>query len=251
VILTGVAGIALSMFSLGLARTFSQAVIARSLNGALNGNIGVLKSHFASLFGTENIAEAYAYLPIAWSLGAAVGPLIGGGLAHPAERFPSTGLGALFTHEFWRSYPYFLPCAVSGGFAVFAWSLTFFCLRETVIAPVSMRQLLRLRMSKPNLVLQNVVEGVDPSVTEDVYPLREEDRGKPLPLREVLTRNVLVAGGNYALLSVLDIMFRAILPLFLSTPRELGGLGLSPPKIGSVSWFLGKTIRGLFNNNND
>jgi MFS family permease len=40
VIMNGLLGIALSMYSFGLQKTFWGVVVARSLNGALNGNIG-------------------------------------------------------------------------------------------------------------------------------------------------------------------------------------------------------------------
>lgn len=46
-----------------------------------------------------------------------------------------------------------------------------------------------------------------------------------LPLRKVLTRRVVIASANYAILAFLDISFRAIQPLFLST------LGLPSPTI--------------------
>lgn len=57
---------------------------------------------------------------------------------------------------------------------------------------------------------------------------------KPLPLRALLTRDVVIAAGNYASLSLVDIAFRAIHPVFLSTPIALGGLGLAPPTIGNL-----------------
>ena len=68
---------------------------------------------------------------------------------------------------------------------------------------------------------------------------------RPLPLRSLLTPRVLVAAGNYASVSLLDIAFRAIQPVFLSTPIHLGGLGLSPPSIGSLLSIQGILI-GLF-----
>jgi len=39
---------------------------------------------------------------------------------------------------------------------------------------------------------------------------------------------------NYASLSLVDISFRAVQPLFFSTPIHLGGLGLLPPTIGTI-----------------
>ena len=43
----GLAGLALSMYAFGLARAFPALVAARCLNGALNGNIGVIKRYDA------------------------------------------------------------------------------------------------------------------------------------------------------------------------------------------------------------
>ena len=40
--------------------------------------------------------------------------------------------------------------------------------------------------------------------------------------------------SNYASLALLEIAYRAVQPLFLSTPIEFGGLGLPPPTIGLI-----------------
>jgi hypothetical protein len=45
---------------------------------------------------------------------------------------------------------------------------------------------------------------------------------------------VLVASANYAFISIVDILFVVLHPLFLATPIELGGLGLDPPLIGTI-----------------
>jgi hypothetical protein len=62
---------------------------------------------------------------------------------------------------------------------------------------------------------------------------------KPTPLRSLLTYEVIIASANYAFLSLVDISFRAIQPVFLSTPIEIGGLGLAPPTIGKILSALG------------
>ena len=51
-------------------------------------------------------------------------------------------------------------------------------------------------------------------------------------MRALLTWPVLLSVANYALLSLLDIAYRAIQPLFYSTPIEFGGLAQSPARIG-------------------
>jgi hypothetical protein len=49
-----------------------------------------------------------------------------------------------------------------------------------------------------------------------------------------MTRRVVLSVINYGILSLVDISYRAIQPLFFSTPVKSGGLGLAPPAIGKI-----------------
>jgi MFS family permease len=92
IILVGLFGLSLSMFSFGLSTTYWSAAFwhvsvpyyqspdpplmtlsSRSLNGALNGNVGIIKSIVAEITDPTNIPQVYAYMPIAWSFGGALG----------------------------------------------------------------------------------------------------------------------------------------------------------------------------------
>jgi len=64
-------------------------------------------------------------------------------------------------------------------------------------------------------------------------------------LRNLLTRDVIIATANWALIALVDISFRALQPVFLSTPVALGGLGLDPPAIGTILSFSG-ILSGVF-----
>jgi hypothetical protein len=55
----------------------------------------------------------------------------------------------------------------------------------------------------------------------------------------------LLSVTNYATLSLVEISYRAIQPLFLSTPINSGGLGLDPPSIGKILACLG-ILNGIF-----
>jgi hypothetical protein len=46
---------------------------SRFLAGALNGNIGVMKSMLAEMADETNIAQAFAIIPLSWALGVAAG----------------------------------------------------------------------------------------------------------------------------------------------------------------------------------
>ncbi|KAH9966264.1 major facilitator superfamily domain-containing protein [Lactifluus volemus] len=196
IILTGLFGLSLSI---------------RSLNGALNGNVGVIKSIVAEITDPTNLPQVYAYMPASWSTGSTLGPMIGGLLSRPADQFPNT----FGNSQFLKQYPYFLPCAVPATFSALAWVMTYVFLRETVPSPVPLRSLLK---KEPQ-----------PSLSES------DDAEKPYPLRRLMTRRVVVlAVINYGALSLVEISYRAIQPLFFSTPVHRGGLGLAPPAIGKV-----------------
>ncbi|CDO75960.1 hypothetical protein BN946_scf184888.g10 [Trametes cinnabarina] len=214
VLLVGVGGLCVSMLCFGLSKTFWGLVVSRSLVGLLNGNTGVSKSMIGELTDETNMAKGFACLPVAWSVGSTIGPLIGGQLARPHDRWPRT-----FTHPFWMRYPYFLPCAASAAFSAFTFLITALFLKETV----------RKRT---------------PSTDEDGDPARSHHDAPP-PLREILTRRVLLSIANYAVLAMVDVAFFSLQPLFLATPIELGGLGLEPPTIGIILGTFG-VLNGLF-----
>ncbi|KAF9790416.1 member of major facilitator multidrug-resistance DHA1 sub-family [Thelephora terrestris] len=218
VILMGLFGLSLSMYCFALSKTFWGLVFSRALNGALNGNIGVIKSIVAEMTDHTNLALALSYQPIAWSTGVTLGPIIGGSLSRPAERFPH-----LFGNsKFLKEYPYFLPCAVPATFTVVAWLVTFFFLKETHPSAKPVREFFCGDKKR-------VASEEDP-----LFAQPQNELEKPIPLRGLLTRDVLVSAANYAFLALIDISFRALQPVFLSTPVKLGGLGLDPPAIGTV-----------------
>ncbi|KAL0952542.1 hypothetical protein HGRIS_006801 [Hohenbuehelia grisea] len=239
VIMCGLLGISASMFSFGLSRTFIWLSISRFLNGALNGNIGVMKSLLADITDSTNMARVFACLPIVWSTGGTLGPLIGGALSRPSERFPRLFGNSTFLKE----HPYFLPCAVPASFALCAVVVARIYLKETIPFPQSVCQYVRLTKissrssNKPNVAVEDDEEKdawVDDSALE-----------KPISFKRLLTFRVVIAASSYALLSLVEISFRSVQPVFFSTPLEYGGLGLSPSTIGRLLSVFG-IMNGVF-----
>ncbi|KAJ7163911.1 member of major facilitator superfamily multidrug-resistance, DHA1 sub-family [Mycena crocata] len=238
VILCGLLGLSMSMYCFGLSRTFWGLVLSRSLNGALNGNIGVIKRQHGRRNDRldKHSAGAYAYMPIAWSTGGVLGPIIGGFLAHPVERFP-----ALFRKsDFFRMYPYFLPCAVPATYSILAWFITFLFLKETATAPSVLAIPRLFRHKDADIIKREALVETGPHTV--MAPTEGE---QAVPLRGLMTRPVIVAASNYAFLSLVDIAFRAIQPLFLATPIQLGGLGLPTSRIGNLLSIFG-VLNGIF-----
>ncbi|KXN84876.1 hypothetical protein AN958_12006 [Leucoagaricus sp. SymC.cos] len=218
VLLTGLIGSALSMLCFGLSRTFWALVISRCVCGLLNGNIGVMKSVMGELTDTTNRAEGFSLMPVVWAAGATLGPLMGGSLSKPYERFPNA-----FKNEFWKEYPYFLPCLGTSSIVFVAIVITIVFFKETVPK--------RKRVA---------------SVCSETTLTDTIDGEGPLPLRKLLVYPVIISIANYVTVAFLNIMLNALLPLFFAMPVEIGGLNFSPPTIGYL-WGGYGAATGIFN----
>ncbi|KAH8108892.1 member of major facilitator multidrug-resistance DHA1 sub-family, partial [Phellopilus nigrolimitatus] len=230
VILIGLLCLSPSMYCFGLSHSFWGLVLSRSLNGAFNGNIGVIKSMIAEMTDGTNLAHAFAYQPIPWSTGATFGPLIGGALSCPAECFP----GLFGNSDLLKMYPYFLPGAIPAMSSVLAWIVTYMFLKEICYFFSFCALLPRWR----SWSLSSNPLKLDPSSLSTLPPPSP-------PLRSLLTRPALLSISPYALLYLLDIAYRALQPVLYSNPRALGGLDLEPHAIENALAMLGLS-NGIF-----
>ena len=119
---------------------------------------------------------------------------------------------------------------------------------QTLHHRVPLGQLIKAKFSKKSATRKSIPPTPDPSTEtledEHTEAPRKQDEA-PLPLRALLVPRVLIAAGNYATFSLLDMAFRAVQPLIFATPIELGGLGLDPPRIGNILSVYG-VVNGLF-----
>ncbi|OAX31596.1 MFS general substrate transporter [Rhizopogon vinicolor AM-OR11-026] len=209
VLLIGIFGLSLSMLCFGLSKTFWGLALSRCINGAFNSNIRVMKSiMMGELTDSTNIAQGFALMPMAWSIGATLGPVIGGTLEHPKDHFPN-----VFRGEFWSQFPYFLPSAVAAAIAIICFLAILLFLNETL--PRKRTQ------EKPTAPADEALDAPENAV-EDA----------PVPMRSLFVPSILIPVANYACLAILDIAMFALQPLFYYTPIERGGLGFDPVIIG-------------------
>ncbi|KAN0136088.1 major facilitator superfamily [Lactarius tabidus] len=231
VLLTCLAGTTIAVLLFGLSHSFLALVLSRCLHGAMKGHIGTVKSTIAELTDETNIARGFSLPPVAWSLGGILGPLIGGVLSRPQDRWPHT-----FSHHFWADYPYFLPCLVASSFMCISFVISALYLEETLNSRPSEKY--QLARTNPNTSSEEEDDDPDLDITPD-----ESD--KPLPMRSVLTRPVLTTIANYAMLALLSAILESCAPLVWSTPVEFGGLNMNPETIGMWMSLYGG-IDGIF-----
>ncbi|KAI6147182.1 major facilitator superfamily domain-containing protein [Pisolithus tinctorius] len=211
VLLVGLMGLSVSNLCFGLSRTFWTLVASRCIAGALNANVGVLKSVIGEITDNTNMAQAFALIPVAFTVGALIAPLYGGSLGRPHDYWPE-----LFSGSFWVQYPYFLPCVVSASFAAYSFFITALFLEESL--PLKRNG----KNSRPDI----------PSTNSQNDAPGDRDTS-PVPTLTLLkTYSVMLPIANYGVLALVDIGLFALVPLFYSTPVEIGGLGLSPLAIG-------------------
>lgn len=127
VLLIGLAGTFLSVNNaFGLSTSFRGMILARAINGLMNGNIAVIKSVLGELTDDSNQARAFTFLPLMFAIGSIIGPTLGGTFSDPATTFP----GWFGDSDFLKKYPYWLPCGIAGLLNLFGLLVGFFFLRE-------------------------------------------------------------------------------------------------------------------------
>ncbi|KAL3481998.1 major facilitator superfamily domain-containing protein [Aspergillus californicus] len=106
VLVMGLIGTAISMVVFGFSPNLATAMVARSLGGLLNGNIGVLQTTVAEIVTVkEHQPRAYSIMPFVWCLGSIIGPAMGGALSQPCDNYPSLFQpGTIF-----ERFPFLLP----------------------------------------------------------------------------------------------------------------------------------------------
>ena len=115
-------GNAITMMLFGTSQNLGTAIFIRLAQGFFNGAVGVAKGAIRDITDETNEGRAYAQMGFCWGMGGIIGPILGGLLEHPVQKFPALfGGSQLFT-----DYPYLLPCLVAATFTAVGSFLTLF-----------------------------------------------------------------------------------------------------------------------------
>ncbi|KAK2467254.1 hypothetical protein APHAL10511_000803 [Amanita phalloides] len=240
ILVLGPLGLAVGMIGFGMSTQFWLLVAFRCLQGTFNGNIGVSKTVMGELTDKTNIADAFALMPVMWSIGTTLAPILGGLLSQPAIRWPET-LGKI---TYLKNHPYFLPCFAAAMIAFLTYLGALVGLQETLPSAILRKKQRHLQSSpspSTNLSVDNDVpnygsngatfrQNGPPPDLDDVMAKTE----RPPTPREILTRDVLSILINYGLLAFCDMSIQVLIPLMWSTSPEHGGLGFTPYMIGTT-----------------
>ncbi|KAF2855015.1 MFS general substrate transporter [Plenodomus tracheiphilus IPT5] len=182
----------------GMSSSLWQMVVFRCTAGVFAGTVVTVRAMFSEISTKQTQARAFSFFSFAYNLGIFIGPLIGGALESPADKYPSL-FGQI---QFFQKYPYALPNIVISGIAFITALTTIFFVKETLHIHHDRKATDEPPMSSWQLIRR---PGVTPVLL--VY--------------------------NYVML--LAFTLTAVFPVFQYTPVDLGGLGFSPAIIAACT----------------
>jgi MFS family permease len=129
VLMIGLLGTMISCVGFGFSTSFYQAIICRTIGGALNGNVGVMRTMISEIIKEKKYqSRAFLLLPMCFNIGVIIGPVLGGLLADPAGSYPG-----IFGNIGWLvKFPYAPPNLMSAVVLLVASTLVFLGLEETL-----------------------------------------------------------------------------------------------------------------------
>ena len=119
----------LSSILFGFSQSLAWAITARALAGAVNGNVGIIRTTVAELVPQKELQpRAFSIMPLVWTIGSIFGPSLGGALANPVAKYPEV----FGTSGFFQKYPFALPNMVSSAFFLVGLAAGILFFKETL-----------------------------------------------------------------------------------------------------------------------
>jgi MFS family permease len=280
VILIGLTCTMITSVLFGLSKSLPWALAMRSLQGACNGNVGIIRTMVAELVPQKELQpRAFSIMPLVWTIGSILGPTFGGATVHPAERYHS-----LFGNsKFLRKFPFSPPNLLSAVLFLIGIITGVLFLKESLetkkynrdygrmLGSALTRSCSRRKRNRPHWGLENdeaeaFLSAHDGSDSELSSP---GGKGKPnvsykpsvpykaVGYREVFSRQSNINLAVYTLLAMHAVAFDQLLPVFMHHPTQdihspdvhlpfkfAGGFGIGSGRIGVLFTIYG--VYGMF-----
>ncbi|KAJ1950276.1 hypothetical protein FBU59_000756 [Linderina macrospora] len=227
VLLIGLVGNFITFLMFGFARSYTWALVARSLNGLLSGNVAVSKSVVAEISDNTNRSRCMAILPLLWNVGCVGGAAIGGLLADPVNQYPNL-FGKI---RIFQELPFLLPCLVGSTVTLCGIVIGFFMLEETLATKKArkhthgdLRPPVKVGLADESTPLVNAEHSRATDEPVTVFKRRT--------LRDLMTPTVVSVMITNMLMCLGIACCDQIYPIFAATKTSDGGLGFDSRNIG-------------------
>lgn len=278
VILLGLFNTMVTSLVWGFSTSLPMALVARGIQGAGNGNVGILRTMVAELCPWKELQpRAFSIMPLVYNIGSVFGPAIGGALSNPLRVDITKPRG----DSFFEKFPYALPNIVGALFFLSGIITGVLYLHETLeskkdekdyglilgekLNTAVSRQLVRARNvwhRAKGEETEPLLKHVDHSSSTTVNDEDEtnEDRSKPkteqkkVTVREVLSVQSVVNLVIYTVLATHSLGYDQLLPVFMHHPAHpsggssydpenplkfSNGFGIDSGRIGTMFTFYG------------
>ncbi|KAH7406449.1 major facilitator superfamily domain-containing protein [Phaeosphaeria sp. MPI-PUGE-AT-0046c] len=265
ILLLGLGNTMWTMMLWGTSTSLTQALIARGLEGLGNGNVGILRTTVAEMCPWKELQPlAFSVMPMVWTVGAVIGPSLGGLLSNPLGVDPKQPRGSAFLERF----PYVLPNIVASSFFAIGIITGWLFLRETLESKKGQQDLgLRTGAKLTSLVRRTFGVGKEKkSINDEREPLLNgqtkvsEDEQEQLlgvasdiikekapRIKDVLSYQTSLNLLVYTLLAFYTMAYDQLLPVFMHHPPQSpddpsvklplkfsGGFGINSQRIGLI-----------------
>ncbi|KID89730.1 Major Facilitator Superfamily protein [Metarhizium guizhouense ARSEF 977] len=246
----------------GVSTSLPMAITVRAIQGASNGNVGIIRTMVAELVPEKELQpRAFSIMPLVWSLGSVVGPAFGGFFADPAKQYPSVFGGVWFFEKF----PYALPNLIATVFFLISVTSATLFLKETLAAKRDERDwglLFGKRLGralkwnkKQDRRRRSFVDGeaTAPLIPNQIRHKTVHDSSTPGTL-EIFTQQSVLIMLAYFFLAFHSVAYDQNVTVFLNypvkehTPENTrlpfyfnGGFGLESGRIGTIFMLYGVT----------
>ncbi|KAI1353432.1 major facilitator superfamily transporter [Xylaria sp. FL0043] len=261
-ILTGLFCTMVFFLAWGMSTSLKMAIIIRGLQGACNGNVGIIRTMVAEMVQEKELQpKAFSVMPLVWSIGSVFGPAFGGVFAKPAEHFPSIFGNSYFFNKF----PFALPNLIGGVVFLISLSTATLFLKETLRSKQHSRDWglilgrriteafrdhpLRRHQKLRRYSLQDAEASAPLLQANGTSRSSRVTREKPVTpsMSAVFTRQTVINLVSYTFLALHSVAFDQVLPVFLNYPTQehtplntslpfffSGGFGLNSGHIGTI-----------------
>lgn len=260
VILLGLTCTMVTSLMWGFSTSLPMAVVARALQGGMNGNVGIIRTMVAEMCPWRELQpRAFSIMPLVWNLGSVLGPAFGGALSNPYHRGPEDD-GSADGRLLWK-FPYALPNIVGSCFFLVGIVTGILFLDETLASRKHQRDYGRRLGVELEITIKRQIKSIkdyfrrlrgeetepllssrnpeyfiseDTNTTVTAVDFKHGDpptKPKPPSYTEVLTRETILNLFVYTILAMHSIAFDQLLPVFMHHPRS-GREILPPPSLG-------------------
>ncbi|OAK94159.1 MFS general substrate transporter [Phaeosphaeriaceae sp. SRC1lsM3a] len=264
ILLLGLINTMWTMILWGTSTSLTQALIARGLEGLGNGNVGILRTTVAEMCPWKELQPlAFSVMPMVWTVGAVIGPSLGGLLSNPLRVDPKQPRGSAFLERF----PYILPNITASTFFAVGIITGWLFLRETLESKKHQQDLgLRTGAKLTSFVRKTFGLGKEkeslgterePLLTQAKVSHDEDEQlhGVALDIikeeapriRDVLSYQTSLNLLVYTLLAFYTMAYDQLLPVFMHHPPQSpgdpdvklpfkfhGGFGIDSQRIGLI-----------------